>query len=847
MVEKGYLTLGTNVIPESYSITFETDIKTFRFTGSEEILARVRKPTSSIRLNARDLKILGAEVEAAGTIRAARVGISRKRKEITLGLGEKVSGRVAIRIRFSGVNNEKMDGFYRSRYVSGKKEGSILSSQFEAADARAAFPCFDEPSFKATFSISIIADEGLEAVSNMPVKRITAAGKSRMRFDFQTTPRMSTYLVYLGVGRFESVTGSIGRLKLRVLTVPGKRSLAHLPLRYAKEFIKFFESYFGIRYPLPKLDLIAVPDFSAGAMENWGAMTFREIALLGDEKATPIAMRQQIAETVAHEIAHQWFGDLVTMRWWDDTWLNESFATFMANKALDAVYPEWEMKKQYLDDVISTAFSADALRSTHPVSVHVSTPEEIDQLFDAISYEKGGTVLHMLETYVGKEPFRKGLHLYLKRHAYSNATKYDLWSAISRASPGKHADKFASSWIDLPGYPIIEVDGEERGRDTALRLRQRRFLISSRGAGGGKGQWSLPLECQLDGNRRVTSLLDSPQLRLATGGARWAKFNYGQHYLYRVRYPGWMLRRLGVLMRSGRLRGADSWGIENDLFALARSGAIRIGEYLDFIESYCMDPDYPLAFSISSHLAWLQLMLDSKGPVQRLSEISMRYHLGALGRLGWKRRSGEPSLDTMFRSDAISSLGRLGHKATVSKALSLFSAYLRGNPIEPDIRAAVYGLAAWTGDMARFKRMVSLYKKETVPDDKRRLLQSLAMFRDRAVINAVLRFAYTRDVRLQDSYVLPAIVSSNPVGRHMIWKWTRKNWKALMPMYDSGTHMLDRFVTNLSSSSDPEERRQIAAFFAIGSNMRGDLKLRTRQSLERIDANINFMKANGLS
>ncbi len=843
MEGKRYRTLGGNVIPENYNITFDTDLKTFKFAGNEKIRVKIKKATKRISLNAVDLKIISAKVTSKRGVHDAKVGGNKKRKEITLKLQKAVAGDATIGIEFVGINNDKMYGFYRSRYMENGKERYLLTSQFEAADARTAFPCFDEPAFKATYDIAMIIDNDFDAVSNMPIKSVARYEKERKVVTFKTTPRMSSYLLYLGVGRFESVTGSLGKLKLRVMTVPGKKKLARLPLKYAKQFIKFFNGYFGIDYPLPKADFLAIPDFSAGAMENWGAITFREIALLGDEKSTPIAMQQQIAETVAHELAHQWFGDLVTMQWWNDLWLNESFATFMANKALDAVYPEWDMKKQYFDDVISAAFSADALKSTHPISVHVSTPEEIDQIFDAISYEKGGTVLHMLENYAGEEPFRRGLHAYLKKHAYGNATKYDLWKAVdSQASKGsKNIMKFASNWINNPGYPIVEVSRS----GSNFNLKQRRFLIVDY-KNQTNERWPIPLDYTLDGKKTMQTVLDGQQTTVRAGNAKWIKLNYGQHYLYRVRYPQENLEKVGVMIKSGKLKGADSWGIENDLFVLARSGKIKADEYLDFVESYCMNTDYPLSFNVSSHLGWLKNMFDGKGPSARLRRISTAYHQKVLGKLGWRKRSGEDSIKTMFRSIAISSLGQLEHKQTVSRALSIFNGYLKGKKIEPNIKGAIYGIAAWTGNMARYRKMVALYKREEIPDDKRRLLQSLAMFRDREIIGDALKFAFSKDVRLQDSFILPAIISSNPVGRTIIWPWTRSNWKRLMKTYDSGTHMLERFVVNLSSASDPGQRREIEAFFGKRGNMRGDIRLRTKQTLEKIEANINFMKANGI-
>ena len=843
-MDEKYQTLGDNVVPTNYNITMDTNLKTFRFNGIVRIKVRIRKPTRVISLNSVGLKILGADVSAIGAAQSAVVTESAKEERISLNLKKAVSGNAIITVRFSGTNNDKMHGFSRSRYMEGGKEQYLLTSQFEAADARAAFPCFDEPNFKATFDLTMLIDKGLEAVSNMPIKRITPS-KGRQLVSFHTTPRMSCYLLYLGVGRYAVLEGKVGKTKIRVMAVPGKKGLERLPMEYAKRSIAFLEKYFGIRYPLPKVDLLAIPDFSAGAMENWVAITFRENALLGDEKHTPVAVKQRIAEVIAHELVHQWFGDLVTMKWWNDIWLNESFATFMANKTLDALFPEWDMKKQYFDDVIATAYSADSLKSTHPISVMVSTPGEIDQIFDNISYEKGGTVLHMLENYAGAEGFRKGLHLYLTRHAYGNATKYDLWDAMDKAArkSGRSISKFASIWVDTPGYPIVEISHGSGGR---LLARQRRFLLVN-GNYGKKTLWPIPMPYMAAGQGKGSITLNESSIKLPVGNDSWLKLNLGQHYLYRVRYPREQLDALGKLMRSGKIKGADAWGVENDLFVLARCGRIKLPEYLKFIDSYCMNPDYPLSFGVSSHLEWFEGMLYGTSLSEKVEKVSMRYHLGMLGRLGWAKKRGEDSIQTMSRSMAVSSLGRLGHKHTIAKALSLFSTYAKGGNIDPDLKGAVSGIAAWNGNTKTYNKMVALYRKQEMPDDKIRFLQCLALFRDRRLLKRTLRFAFSKDVRLQDSYMLPAIISSNPVGRRIIWPWTKRNWPRLMRIYNSGTHMLERYASNLSGAAAETERQDIRRFFSNRGNRRTDINLRVKQSLERISANINFMRANGLA
>ena len=379
-------TLGDNVCPVNYQLFFEPNFSTFEFEGRAKITVRISKNTKQIALNSKELSIREAFVKSSGKIQKAEIKFDGQRERVILSLERGIVGSAVLEIVFKGVHNDKLYGFYRSKYIEGSEEKYILTTQFEAPNARSAFPCFDEPAFKATYDISLLVPNNLLCISNMTAKKEMEQGDKKLVV-FNTTPKMSSYLVYMGVGNFEVASIKSGRLKISCVTVPGKKKYTGLALDYTKKFIHYFENYFGIKLPLIKMDVIGIPDFAAGAMENWGAITFRETALLAEDRAA-ITTKQRIAEVIAHELTHQWFGDLVTMRWWDDLWLNESFATFMAYKAMDAVFPEWNMKVQYLDNVIASALAADQLVSTHPIAVKVNKPSEIEQIFDEISYER---------------------------------------------------------------------------------------------------------------------------------------------------------------------------------------------------------------------------------------------------------------------------------------------------------------------------------------------------------------------------------------------------------------------------------------------------------------------------
>jgi tricorn protease interacting factor F2/3 len=467
MTKTDHYTIAKDAIPYNYDLYFEPNLKTFEFKAVAKIRMKINKETSTLTLNAKDLSIHSAKINGQSTTFKLV-----DNNEVIFSFPKPVSGDAELVVEYSGLHNDRLYGFYRSKYTYQGKDEHILSTQFEAPNARAAFPCLDEPLYKATFDVTIVTEADLEAISNMPIKNMTNEG-SKKKYVFQTSPKMSTYLLYLGVGKFEKVSGEAGKVKMNVYAVPGKSKYQNMPLEYGKKLFLDLQNYFQIDYPLPKMDLIAVPDFAAGAMENWGAITFRETALLGNEIETTVGGKQRIAEVVAHEIAHMWFGDLVTMVWWDDMWLNESFATYMEYKSVDRVFPEWRAMQKYYIDSVGSAFVADGLKNTHAISVQVNTAGEISELFDAIGYNKGGSVLLMLEHFVSSEVFRKGLIRYLKTYSYSNATKKDLWHAIELECKASGKDypvvEIMEDWITRIGYPIISVKKTADGFASELR------------------------------------------------------------------------------------------------------------------------------------------------------------------------------------------------------------------------------------------------------------------------------------------------------------------------------------------------------------------------------------------
>ncbi len=829
-------TLGENVVPSHYELKVSPDLKTFVFEGTESITVRIKRPTNKIILNSSRLKIKRATIVTSGQEQKASISKERD-EEVTFSFRKKVSGEAQLWLSFVGRATDELEGLYRSRYAYNGKKGYVLSTQFEPVSARRAFPCFDEPGLKATFSLSLVVDKALECISNMPIASQKDAEKGKKLVMFAKSPVMSTYLLYIGVGRYSHINGKYRNVRLRVVATPGKEKLMPIALDYTKRYLAHHERYYGIRYPLPKLDMIAIPDFPVGAMENWGAISYRETALLGD-KNTPIAGRHRIAEVIGHELAHQWFGDLVTMRWWNDLWLNESFANFMEKKSTDTLFPEWRVNELELADSKNTAFAIDQSKYTHPISVEVKTPAQISAIFDRISYEKGGRLLDMIEDYVVRDAFRKGLNAYLKKHAYSNASKDDLWDAIAGASRGSlNVKKVANYWTDATGYPIVKVEAR-RGR--AL-LTQERYCISEV---TDRSVWPIPITYRLAGSKSEKRMLMSgKRASVGTGNARWILLNSGQSGLYRVEYPNALLKHLGAAIAAGEINSTDAWGVQNDVFSLARTSRTKASRYLNFIDLYCSEVGYPANVELISGLTWIYLMLGEKKGA-RAGMLLKTAGRRLIAEVGWEKKKGEDALSTRLRNAAMSSLGIAGDREAIARSRELFHKLASGAVIDQDIRSAVYANVARSGDASDFASIRAMYEKEQLPQEKMRLLGALAGFKDRRCFEQGLQYCLTDNVRIQDKILFAGAAGSNLDNADLVWKWTKKNWKIFMRMYGPSVSLLYRFVTGLRIVRDEALLDDIKAFFAKKENMREDIKRELDQTLEAIESNIRFIKHN---
>jgi tricorn protease interacting factor F2/3 len=823
-----------DVTPINYKLTFEPDLKKFIFHGLESISINCKKTTNIITMHCAELKIKSCTVKSGQKIIPSSVKTNEKKEELQIKLSKKLRGLCTVDLEFEGILNDRLLGFYRSKYEQNGKTKYLATTQFEAADARRAFPCWDEPEAKATFEISIIADNKFTAISNMPIKTKKKTG-NKTTYNFQKTPLVSTYLIYLGVGEFEYLTGKAGKIQIRVVTTKGNISKGKFSLELGKKLLTSYEKYFGIKFPLPKLDLIAVPDFAAGAMENWGAITFRETILLYDPKTSSTRTKQFIAEVISHEIAHMWFGNLVTMKWWNDLWLNESFATFMATKFVDKFYPEWDLWDQFIEDAMNVAMGLDSLKTTHPIDVKVNSPAEIREIFDAISYDKGGCVLRMLENYVGEPNFQKGLKKYLSDFKYKNAKGQDLWDAIGNAS-GMPVTSMINTWLKQPGFPLVEIN--QTGNN--LKIKQKRYVLEPNQKFS-KGLWSIPLSLGLD--KEISKTLFSKKSMSVKLPKNTVGFvaNYGRKGFYRVKYDEGILLDLKMLVDEKRMPPIDRWAVQNDLFSLCISGDEQVRNYLDFSDAYFDEDSYLASVNVAHNLASLYFRAFDEKFVEEIRSYAINYFRKILSTLGWEPKKSDKHTDALLRTFTIAVLGKMNDDSVTDEAIRKYQKFLKSpHSLSPDLIETICSIAAWNGNSKTFVELKKLYTNAKTMEEKLRFLGAMCGFQDKKLLVKTLDFSQTPEVRSQNMQLPIMKVAGNPHGDKVLWPWLKKNWKKINKKVGHGNPLFNRIVASIAGVADDSMEKEIKLFFK--NNPTPGTERTQSQTLERIRINSKFLR-----
>ena len=845
------------VRPTKYALRLEPDLEQFTFRGEENIAVDVVKATSEIVLNAIELKVDSATLTKDGAaINAKSIHLDKARETVTLDFGQTVGpGKGDLAIAFTGILNDKLHGFYRSQYIGPEGDVRYLAAtQFEATDARRAFPCWDEPAYKAVFEVTLVIPSGLKAISNTPVLSESKPRPGITELLFADTPVMSTYLLAFLVGDLVAIEsqykGSDASTRVAVWTTPGKEEQGRFALDTSVKLLTFFNEYFGIPYPLEKLDHIALPDFAAGAMENWGAITYRETALLVDEKNSSAGTRQRVAEVVAHEMAHMWFGDLVTMQWWDDLWLNESFASWMGTKAVDWLFPDWQMWTQFVNMDTTRALSLDGLKNSHPIEQEVKDPAEVSQLFDAISYSKGASVIRMLEQFLGAEAFQKGLQGYMTAHQYDNARTEDLWSALETAS-GEPVTSIMNSWTKQMGYPVLQVKTTGPIHDRELVLSQERFVYDRllEYHGPEPEVWRVPIRVTQGSGEPATLLMDGREARLSLagpaqgGGGSWFKLNPQQTGFFRVNYAAEDWEKLVPALRSQELSASDRLGIQNDAYSLSRAGLLPVTQFLSLAQAYSNETDASVWGDLSSNLRDIEVLLAGERSFQSYQVFARGVFKPAANRIGWEAQPGEGHLDAILRSTVLSQAGSYGDQEILDQARERFQLYVKDQAsVRPDIRGVMLSLTGQKGDRAIYDQLWKLEKDSDLQEEKIRLLMALTRFSDQELLGETLERSLTADVRLQDTISVVSGVASNPSGRDLAWQFVKDKWPEFDQRYGSGGFGLMRLVSVCGNFTTQESLNDVETFFAQHPTPAAERTI--RQALERIRLNIKWLEQN---
>ncbi|KAF9579249.1 hypothetical protein BGW38_004571, partial [Lunasporangiospora selenospora] len=797
--------LPTNVTPSHYTLTITPDFKEFTFRGYVEIDININEPTKTIQINTKELTLKWGRVEIdEKTHEAVETTFDEHRDTTTFTFeSELPKGPAKLSIYYDGILNDKMAGFYRSSYKDAEGNTKYMGvTQFEATDARRAFPCWDEPSVKATFSIKLCVPSELTALSNMPVEQITAVEPEEMTYHFEKTPVMSTYLIAWAVGDFEYTETTTTKLKnpvvCRVYTLPGLKEQGRFALEITPKILEYFSEIFGTDYPLPKLDQIAVPDFDMGAMENWGLVTYRTVALLFDEKTSDLRFKEQVASTVAHELAHQWFGNLVTMEWWDHLWLNEGFATWVGTLAVDHLFPEWDTWSTFVVADVQRGIALDSLRSSHPIEVPVNDPHEIHQIFDAISYSKGASVIRMLSNWLTVDVFLAGIRRYLKRHEYQNATSDDLWTALSEESK-IDVGEFMKTWTRVIGVPILNVTES----DGVITVEQHRYLSTNDvKPEDDETVWWIPLGVApkpasiADPNQTLKTR--SLQFEVAEGAYI---FNKDYSSLFRTNYPATAITNIGKAISDGSdLVGlTDRAGLVADISSLAKSGHMPTRNFLDLVQYYKGEETYIVWELLAARVGEIaSIFSDNERVYEGMRHFQRTLVDHMVQKLGWEFPEGEDYLTSRLRNVILRTAGRAGHEATVAEAKRRFAIFVsdpsQESILHPSIRQTAFEIVLTNGGEEEFQHVVKYFKNAPKQDQQVLALLSLGFVQEKNLISQVLELAISEFVRPQDITYALAGLSTNPASRRQTWEWTKTNWEKLSERYKSSMSILGACV-----------------------------------------------------
>jgi aminopeptidase N len=810
--------LPANAHPEHYSLALTPDLKAAVFTGTETIDLILDSPSPTITLNAAEIKFLSVKAGPQSAPQTALVTLDDAKEQATFTFPQPLFGKVTLTIAYTGILNDKLRGFYLSK----TKARNYAVTQFEPTDARRAFPSFDEPAYKATYDLALTVDALDTVISNtnqiadIPAGAMNGVAKHTLKF--ATTPRMSTYLVAFQVGDFKCTSGSSDGVPIRACATPDKVQLTKPAVEAAKYILHYYDSYFGIKYPMPKLDMVAIPDFEAGAMENFGCITYRETDLLLDEKTASTNARKNVALVVAHEMAHQWFGDMVTMQWWDNLWLNEGFATWMESKPVAKWHPEWNIDQDDAQELDRT-LDYDSGRITRTIRAKADTPAEINEEFDGIAYGKAGAVLGMVENYLGEETFRQGVHNYLAAHLYANATAEDFWNAQT-ATSHQPIDKIMQTFVAQPGVPLLTFGDGATGR--APVTQSRFFLAAEQGIGASGNvadaqRWTLPVCLKTTGKPicRVLSAGDSALPSAADAPMPFFYANAGAQGYYRTQYTPAQLAAITAQAETA-LNPAERISLLGDRWALTRSGQGNVADFLNLVLAFKQDPNANVVESAIQKSGAILWKIADKQDHERMESVFHAQFAPIYATLG--KPSKSDSIDRQeLRATLFRLLGGAKDPAILAEARTIaeriYSTGGKQDPtLDPAFQNAAIAVAATNGDATLYEKILAASKTITNPEQQTQALFTLAAFEQPALITRTLDYTVSGAVRNQDSWILLATLLQNPDTRTQSWDYIRQNWDKVRAQFTTNSGV--RVVGALGSFCTVQQRDEVTSFFS---------------------------------
>jgi aminopeptidase N/puromycin-sensitive aminopeptidase len=787
--------LPGSVHPDHYSLALTPDLKAATFAGTETIDLTLDAPSTAITLNA--LEIQFQSVTSGG--QTAQVSLDADREQATFTFARPLpAGKNTLSIKYAGILNDKLRGFYLSK----TKARNYAVTQFESTDARRAFPSFDEPALKATYDIALTVDAADTVISNTNQIADTPAGAGKHTLKFATTPKMSTYLVAFLVGDFKCTSGKADGVPIRACATPDKVQFTKFAVESAEYVLHYYDTYFGIKYPMPKLDMIALPDFEAGAMENFGCITYRETDLLVDSKTGSIASKKEVAGVVAHEMAHQWFGDMVTMQWWDNLWLNEGFATWMAYKPVDKWHPEWKIPEDRANDQDVT-LNYDSQPTTRTIRAEASTPAEINEMFDGIAYGKAGAVLGMVEHYLGEETFRQGVHNYLTAHLYRNATAEDFWGAQT-ATSHKPVDAIMKSFVEQPGVPLVTLSAVH---GASVAVAQSRFFLATNASNKTAQQWTIPVclkgsECQL--------LTPEKTSLTVTSGDALLYANAGDAGYFRTAYVPGELAAITTKVESS-LTAPERIGLLGDRWALMRAGQGSVGEFLSLVLALREDPSAAVLVNALGKVSSVDSRIANNADRARLHAL-VRAQFGPVYAALGKPSAAESYDKAALRAVLFGALGMAKDPAVLTEAQAVTEKSFGKSTGDPAFTNAAIEIAAENGDAALYEKFMTLSKDERDPVVQSDSLRTLALFTEPALVKRTLDDAVSGQVRNQSSWIPIAILLGRRETQEQAWSYVQANWPKVHAQLTASSGA--RIVTAAGAFCTVERRDQVASFFA---------------------------------